>query len=134
MCDLCNKVFQSTRALAMHASREHGYRKKVRYFAVGDTCPACCQLFHTRNRLAIHLEKNTKCYDVVQACWPPMPQAQVDLLDAEDKQTESQLRRAGWWASKAFDPAVQTAGPRLPPLHDPACGDPLQQNALQTSP
>jgi len=121
MCDLCTKVFQSTRALAMHASREHGYRKKVRYFVVGDTCPVCCQLFHTRHRLAIHLEKNPKCYDVVQACWPPMPQDQVDSLDAEDKQVEAELRRAGWWASKAFDPAVQTAGPRLPPLHDPAC-------------
>ena len=47
-CDLCAKVFTSTRALAMHASREHGYRKKVRYYAAGTTCPVCCQLFHKK--------------------------------------------------------------------------------------
>ena len=28
-CDLCSKVFASTRALAMHAARGHGYKKKV---------------------------------------------------------------------------------------------------------
>ena len=30
-CDLCMKVFQSTRALAMHSSRDHGYRKKCTF-------------------------------------------------------------------------------------------------------
>ena len=29
-CDSCHKIFASTRALAMHATREHGYKKKVR--------------------------------------------------------------------------------------------------------
>ena len=120
-CDLCAKVFTSTRALAMHASREHGYRKKVRYYAAGTTCPVCCQLFHTRNRLAIHLEKNHKCYSVVQACWPPMPQHMVDQLDQEDREVEASLRKAGWWASKAFEPAIRTCGPSLPPTTDPAC-------------
>ena len=56
-CDLCQKVFGSTRALAMHASRERGYRKRVRFFANGNTCMVCGQLFHTRNRLCIRLEK-----------------------------------------------------------------------------
>ena len=46
-CDLCPKTFGSSRALAMHAARAHSYRKKVRYFAVGDVCPVCLQCFHT---------------------------------------------------------------------------------------
>ena len=33
------KVLGSTRALAMHAVREHGYKKKVHYYVNGDICP-----------------------------------------------------------------------------------------------
>ena len=120
-CDLCNKIFASTRALAMHASREHGYRKKVRYYASGDTCPVCCQLFHARSRLAVHLEHNPKCYEIVQACWPPLPEEEVAQLDHDDKTAEADLRKEGWWATKAFAPAIRTEGPPLPPLNHPAC-------------
>ncbi|CAL1165829.1 unnamed protein product, partial [Cladocopium goreaui] len=67
-CDLCHKIFASTRALAMHATREHGYKKKVRYFTVGSMCHACGQDFHTRKRLSVHYEKQQKCYDVIQSC------------------------------------------------------------------
>ena len=80
-CDLCPKQFASTRALAMHSAREHGYKKKARYYTIGDTCQCCLQKFHTRGRLAIHLEKNTRCYATVQACWPPLPHEEVDQLD-----------------------------------------------------
>ena len=114
-CDLCAKSFASTRALAMHATREHGYKKKVRYYAVGDTCHSCCQAFHTRKRLSVHYEKQAKCYAVVVACWPPMPTELVSTLDDADKEHEANLRRQGWWASKAFQPVVQTFGPALPP-------------------
>ena len=60
--------------------------------------------------------------DVVQQCWPPMspmPSAVVQMLDAEDQSRESELRKNGWWASKAFAPARQTLGAPLPPLHSP---------------
>ena len=120
-CELCSKVFSSTRALAMHASREHGYRKKVRYYAAGNTCHVCCQLFHTRSRLAVHLEHNPKCYEIAQACWPPMQEQQVTVLDQADKDLEARLRQEGWWATKAFLPAVRVHGPALPPLDHPAC-------------
>ena len=120
-CEVCSKIFASTRALAMHASREHGYKKKVRYFAIGDTCQACCKMFHTRKRLSVHLEKQPRCYRVVQACWPPMPADLVEALDAEDREAEKQLRKQGWWASKAMSPALTLAGPVLPPERHPAC-------------
>eukprot|EP00435_Cladocopium_sp_Y103_P043513 s216_g12.t1 len=118
-CDLCSKVFGSTQALAMHAHRDHGYKKKVRYFTAGDTCPVCLQIFHTRKRLSIHLEKTDRCYSVVQACWPAMPSAEVQLLDDADKIVESKLRKDGWWAAKAFQPAMQTLGASLPPADHP---------------
>eukprot|EP00435_Cladocopium_sp_Y103_P030710 s1969_g7.t1 len=118
-CELCPKVFGSTQALAMHAHRDHGYKKKVRYYAAGETCPVCLQFFHTRKRLSIHLEKGPRCYSVVQACWPPLPAADVQALDDSDKVVESQLRRNGWWAAKAFQPVLQALGPSLPPLNHP---------------
>ena len=98
----------------------HGYRKKVRYFAAGATCHVCNTLFHTRSRLAVHFEHNTRCYDVIQACWPPMPETEVNQLDQEDRLTEAALRKQGWWATKAFLPAVKTCGPSLPPGNDQA--------------
>ncbi|CAL1144617.1 unnamed protein product, partial [Cladocopium goreaui] len=132
-CDLCSKVFTSTRALAMHASRDHGYRKKVRYFAAGATCHVCNTLFHTRSRLAVHFEHNTRCYDVIQACWPPMPETEVNQLDQEDRLTEAALRKQGWWATKAFLPAVKTCGPSLPPGNDQASAR-MFQNMLARRP
>ena len=118
-CDLCQKVFASTRALAMHATREHGYKKKVRYYATGDTCQACCQNFHTRKRLSVHLEKQARCYNIVTACWPPLPATDVQELDDEDRIQESQLRKQGWWAAKAFQPVMTVQGPPLPPAGSP---------------
>ena len=114
-CDLCSKVFASTRALAMHAARGHGYKKKVRYYAVGETCQVCCLNFHTRKRLSVHLEKQPRCFNVVAACWPPLPAEQVEALDTADRELESLLRKQGWWASKAFQPVLATFGPSLPP-------------------
>ena len=108
-----------TRALAMHATREHGYKKKVRYYATGDTCQACCQNFHTRKRLSVHLEKQARCYNIVTSCWPPLPATQVQELDDEDRTHESQLRKQGWWAAKAFQPVVTVPGPPLPPEGSP---------------
>lgn len=122
-CDLCAKTFGSSRALAMHAARVHNYRKKVRYFAIGDDCQSCLQKFHTRCRLATHYEKNPHCYLAVQACWPPMPQELVDAIDQEAKEHEAALRKEGWWATKALQPAIKLHGPAIPPADSLAAKD-----------
>ena len=49
-----------------------------------------------------------------------MPETEVAQLDQEDKLAEAALRKQGWWATKAFLPAVKTCGPSLPPEGDPA--------------
>ena len=121
--ELCQKTFGSSRALALHAARVHNYRKKVRYFAIGEDCQACLQKFHTRCRLATHYEKNPGCYLVIQACWPPMPQELVDAIDQEAREHETSLRKDGWWATKALQPAVQLHGPALPPAESTAAHD-----------
>ena len=47
-----------------------------------------------------------------------MDEATVSLLDAGDREEESKLRRQGWWAAKAFSPAMRLPGPGLPPAAD----------------
>ena len=120
-CDLCEKRFSSSRALAMHAVREHNYKKKARYYTAGATCPACLKHFHHRTRLAVHLEQQESCFQSIQSCWPPMPHDEVEALDATDRQVEADLRAKGWWATKAFLPAVQTQGAAIPPHGHPDC-------------
>ena len=132
-CDLCPKTFGSSRALAMHAARTHNYRKKVRYYAVGDECQSCLKKFHTRCRLATHYEKNERCYQAIMACWPPMPQSIVDSLDLADKEHEATLRREGWWATKALQPACRLHGPPVPPANSPEAAD-MQAKMLARRP
>ena len=113
-CDQCDKWFASKKALATHSQRVHGYRRIVRFFASGDTCPACCKLHHSRMRLCQHLTHSTACMEVLQACFPPMSDEQVALLDQQDDEAFAELRRQGWWRTKALLPACQVAGPLLP--------------------
>ena len=49
-CDNCHKTFASKKALATHASRVHGYRRIVKFYAIGNTCNACCKCYHSRQR------------------------------------------------------------------------------------
>ena len=114
-CDQCDKWFASRKALATHSQRVHGYRRLVRFFASGDTCPACCKLHHCRMRLCQHLTHSTACMEILQACFPPMSDDQVEALDRLDDQVTADLKKQGWWRTKALLPACQAFGPLLPP-------------------
>ena len=114
-CDLCQAQFASSRGLAMHASRSHGYRTKVRYYVTSDICQACIKCYHSRKRMADHLQANPRCYDAVQACFPPLDDDTVAILAGEDAAAREQMVKAGWWASKAFQPPCRLEGPTLPP-------------------
>ena len=43
----------------------------------------------------------------------------VSELDDSEKVATQKLRHDGWWASKAFSPALQVHGPALPPVDHP---------------
>ena len=49
-----------------------------------------------------------------------MTEEQVTALDDKDREHESKLRKNGWWATKAFQPAVRMHGATLPPADHPA--------------
>ena len=115
ICDLCSTGFISRRALAMHASKVHGYKTMTKYFATGDVCNHCLRWFHNRKRLQIHLTTQTECLRVLQSCYPPMPEDEVQRLDDHDAALHSQLKLAGWRPTTALEPMIQLQGPALPP-------------------
>lgn len=114
VCDLCSRAFPSKRALATHSGRAHGYRRLVKFFAVGQMCGACVKLYATRKRLIEHLRDATECLQTLQACFPPLSDQQVLEMDAEDHATTLQLRAQGWGAAKALAPMRKMQGPGLP--------------------
>lgn len=113
-CDQCDKWFSSKKGLATHSQRVHGYRRLVRFFATGDTCPACCKLHHCRMRLCQHLTHSTACMTILQACFPPLSDEQVEMFDRLDDAVTEDLKRQGWWRTKALLPACLVPGPLLP--------------------
>ena len=99
-CDQCQQWFASKRALASHSARVHGYRRLVKFYAVGDVCQSCCRWYHNRSRLAEHLGY--------------VSDERLAELDAEEWHCNAELRRDGWGATKALRPMRQLPGPALP--------------------
>ena len=122
-CEQCDRRFASKKALATHSQRVHGYRRLVRFFAAGDTCPACCKLHHCRMRLCQHLTHSTACMEILQACYPPMADEQVETLDRLDDVVTADLKKQGWWRTKPLLPACRVFGPLLPPANSDGARD-----------
>ena len=115
ICDLCTSGFTSRRALAMHASKVHGYKTLTKYYAPGDVCNHCLRWFRNRKRLQVHLTTQVGCLQVLQSCYPPMADDEVQRLDDLDAALHSQLKLAGWRPTTALEPMLQLQGPPLPP-------------------
>ena len=114
-CLQCSKDFQNKRALAMHCSAIHGYRKKTKYWVLSDECLACGKKFFTRHRALMHVQAVGQCWDTLTACFPPASEADIDLLDEHDRSVALQYKAAGWHPTKAFSPPLRLAMPLLPP-------------------
>ena len=114
-CLQCSKSFQNMRALAMHCSATHSYRKKAKYWVLSDECLACGKKFFTRHRALMHVQAVETCWDTLTACFPPAAEEDVDLLDEQDRGIAQQMKAAGWHPTKAFEPPLKLCVPLLPP-------------------
>ena len=113
-CLQCSKTFQNKRALAMHCSAVHGYRKKVKYWVLSDECLACGKKFFQRHRALMHVQAVDSCWNTLTACFPPASEADIDILDEQDRDAAAQLKAEGWQPTKAFMPPLRLAMPLLP--------------------
>eukprot|EP00438_Fugacium_kawagutii_P008683 Skav210826 [mRNA] locus=scaffold1597:393139:398030:- [translate_table: standard] len=127
-CGLCGVRFATSRGLAIHAHKKHGYRDKVRYYALGAQCLACNLEFHTRPRLCRHLQVQAGCLATYQACFAPASEEMVDDLDGQDRELHRVLRQQGWTEFHALQACLCLPGPVLP-----AAGTPEAAYMLQCS-
>ena len=97
-CDQCDRSFASKKALAAHSARVHGYRRLVALYAVGDTCQACCKLFHARSRLTMHLRDAGTCLETLRQCYPLSQRRRLQLW------TRRRTRRPFVCAKKVGEP------------------------------
>eukprot|EP00438_Fugacium_kawagutii_P034473 Skav215971 [mRNA] locus=scaffold3174:31633:36537:- [translate_table: standard] len=118
-CGLCGARFATSRGLAIHAHKKHGYRDKVRYYALGTQCLACNLQFHTRPRLCRHLQVQERCMATYQACFAPAPEELVDDLDRQDRELHRVLRQQGWTEFHALQACLRLPGPVLPDAGTP---------------
>ena len=122
-CQICNQAFKNKRALAMHSKHQHGYKALVKYFSAGDACPSCMKWYHCRARFKTHLVTSARCLDSLIACFPPMSEIEVEEWDSKDRERNRQLKKEGWWATKALQPVLRLQGPILPYSTDPAAAE-----------
>ena len=116
-CGMCDASFQTTRGLAMHCSKVHGYRPWAKYYMQGSTCLACGMDFAVRPRALIHLSARFACAASYRACFPPMSDEQVKELDDFDCQHAREMAQQGWGRTKALLPASRIPVPLLPQPH-----------------
>eukprot|EP00434_Breviolum_minutum_P033403 symbB.v1.2.029555.t1/scaffold3245.1/size65031/1 len=115
-CEQCDKQFKSRRALAMHASKVHGYVRRSKYFIDSDVCHACLRKYHTLARALVHLDHNPGCTAQLDACFGPMADDTVEALSDQLREHTAAYKVAGWQSTKAFCPVVRVLGPHLPPI------------------
>ena len=116
-CGQCDKSFETTRGLAMHCSKVHGYRPWAKHYMIGSTCLACGTDFDTRPRAIIHLSGRFSCAATYRACFPPLSDERVAELDAADCELARDMAQQGWGRTKALLPAVRLPLPLLPLPH-----------------
>eukprot|EP00435_Cladocopium_sp_Y103_P049671 s1362_g15.t1 len=115
-CDLCDAKFATSKQLAIHSVRTHGYRPVMKHFARDGCCAHCAQDFHTRTRLCAHFHSKPDCLRHHQACFVPLSPDELQQLDAHEGQQTHELRQQGWLPTKAVTPAIRAFGPPLPPV------------------
>ena len=119
-CNHCLEVFGSRRALALHTTKMHGYRRVEQYYLHDEVCWSCKKNFHTRARAIIHLHTVPHCLEVYKRCFPPMSEEKLHELDSRDQQEAHDLKLQGWAPTKAFCPPRAVIGPGLPTHPGPA--------------
>ena len=114
-CLLCGMKFGSRRGLAMHSVHMHGYKRRARFWVGNDDCMVCKKKYFTRARAILHFQSSPHCLNVYMGCFAPMEATEVEVLDAAEKEVSDDMRKKGWWATKALVPICTVLGPDLPP-------------------
>ena len=111
-CYECGEDFQSRADLAVHRRGTHGHRARARSFAQGANCRCCLKFFGTRMRVITHLQYSTsECLEFLVSHVEPLSEAELERLDALDRQEIKTMRAQGHRGTASLTPVGRTAGP-----------------------
>ena len=114
-CELCDYVGKSINAIVWHKYDKHGIKHDLRQCIVGETCCACLQLFHTRERLVRHIiNSSPKCKSFYRDITENAPPEIIELEEEEASRNSAQLKREGFRSTKSKLPPIRAFGPLHP--------------------
>ena len=113
-CGVCQMMFENKRGLAMHSVLTHGYRRRAKYWVTSDECLACGKKYFCRARAIAHVQANERCMRAYVDCFPPLTDAEAQILDDTDRSYAHELKQHGWHPAKAFRPPLRIPCPCLP--------------------
>ena len=115
-CDICYMQFGTKRALAVHAFKKHGVKRRMRNFVHGSVCEMCLAEFHTCEGLVCHLEeKSPRCrgaYTMYYGEGYVQSDRGIHIQELQHSQTAI-LATKGWRRNKATEPSYRIDGPLL---------------------
>ena len=96
VCPIFASCFLSRTALGVHKRVRHGIHATAAHFAPSTACFACGKLYHTRARVAQHLQYGTTdCLEKLMASCEPLTSQQVTDLNARDISARKETQLTG---------------------------------------
>ena len=99
LCTDCGLELPTKHALLCHRHKQHGYRRPGMLVAAGPVCPVCGINFHSRWRVAKHLETGAQhCQRALrEGRIPRLSQAELEAADRDTAAAKRSARRSGTW-------------------------------------
>ena len=113
-CSFCTASFPLRKHLGVHMARRHGVVAPARLFMPQPVCTVCLRFFHTLPRVQRHLRGSKSCLFRATELLPPMTQAEVKEVEAQDALHVKKLRKGSWQVYSAAPPPLPVYGPLQP--------------------
>ena len=113
-CPFCTASFPLRKHLGVHMARRHGVVAPARLYMPQPFCTVRLRFFHTLPRVQRHLRGSKACLFRATELLPPMTQAEVKEVEAQDALNARKLRKASWQLYSAAPPPLPVYGPLQP--------------------
>lgn len=113
-CHLCKTIFADYKSLCSHAFAQHGLANVAPSFAIGNTCRACLNVYHSRTQLVYHLKYYKTGYLLkLSVSVPPLDASELEEIrqtarEGNKQRQKQQRNKEHKW------PVVQAHGPVRP--------------------
>ena len=113
VCNICQQLFPTSKALGGHLRMVHKIRSRIRLFVPSAVCPVCKSVFSCRISCILHLSdsRRPKCRELLlSGDYPELPPGEVIQLDEIDRVQKRLAKRAGHSHVLSTAPCVTASG------------------------